>query len=183
MDMQGSRPLTVTQQQAWEALNDPSVLKACIPGCERIDSTGGNAYALVKAIRLGPVAARFTGNLQVTGSRAPDSYTLHFDGNGGAAGFGKGSANISLVPQGEVCELAYTVNAQVGGKIAQVGQRLIDRLAKSMADRFFNRFDEEMRRRFGPPEEAARAEPPSGLKKMWSKLTSAGRADAPPSDN
>ena len=87
------------------------------------------------------------------------------------------------MPQGEVCELAYTVNAQVGGKIAQVGQRLIDRLAKSMADRFFNRFDEEMRRRFGPPEEAARAEPPSGLKKMWSKLTSAGRADAPPSDN
>ena len=144
MDMQGSRPLTVTQQQAWEALNDPSVLKACIPGCERIDSTGGNAYALVKAIRLGPVAARFTGNLQVTGSRAPDSYTLHFDGNGGAAGFGKGSANISLVPQGEVCELAYTVNAQVGGKIAQIGSRLVASAAAKVSDGFFKAFETKM---------------------------------------
>ena len=180
MDMQGSRPLSITQQQAWEALNDPEVLKLCIPGCESIDATGDNAYALVNAIKVGPVAARFKGNLQLTDIQAPGSYTINFEGNGGAAGFGKGSAKVSLTPQAEVaCELAYTVNAQVGGKIAQVGQRLIDGVAKSMAESFFKRFDEEMKRRYGPPEDVAAADAPGGLKKMWSKLRGGGNKDEP----
>ncbi len=178
MDMQGTRQLPVTQQQAWDALNDPQVLQACIPGCESIEATGENAYALVNAIKVGPVAARFKGAIELADVQAPSSYTLRFEGNGGAAGFGKGSAQVSLAPQGEGCELAYTVHASVGGKIAQVGQRLIDGVAKSMAESFFKRFEEEMQRRHGPAEEEAPAEQPGALKKMWGKLTGGGKEGA-----
>lgn len=155
MDMQGSRQLAVTQQQAWEALNDPEVLKACIPGCDSIEATGENAYALVNAIKIGPVAAKFKGSIQLADVNAPTSYTLNFEGNGGAAGFGKGSAKVTLTPNDAGCELGYTVNATVGGKIAQVGQRLIDGVAKSMAESFFKRFDEEMGKRHPAPAEAS----------------------------
>ena len=151
MDMQGSRQLAVTQQQAWDALNDPEVLKVCIPGCEKIEATGENQYAVTNAIKIGPVAARFNGKIRLTDIDAPNGYSLLFDGQAGAAGFGKGTAKVSLTPQGDGCELAYSVNAQVGGKIAQVGQRLIDGVAKSMAEDFFKRFDEEMQRRFPAP--------------------------------
>lgn len=154
MDMQGSRQLAVTQQQAWEALNDPEVLKVCIPGCEKIEATGENQYAVTNAIKIGPVSARFNGKIKLTDIDAPNGYSLLFDGQAGAAGFGKGTAKVTLSPQGEGCELGYTVNAQVGGKIAQVGQRLIDGVAKSMAEDFFKRFDEEMQRRFPAPEVA-----------------------------
>ena len=161
MDMQGSRQLAVTQQQAWEALNDPGVLKVCVPGCESIEPAGDNAYALVNTIKVGPVAARFKSTIQLTDIQAPDSYTLNFDGNGGAAGFGKGTARVTLTPQEGGCELNYTVNATVGGKIAQVGQRLIDGVAKSMAQNFFKRFDEEMQRRY-PEQSPAPAAADSG---------------------
>lgn len=147
MDMQGARQLAVTQQQVWEALNDPEVLKACVPGCESIEAAGENRYAMVNAIRVGPVAAKFKGSIALADIQAPASYTLHFEGNGGAAGFGKGSAKVTLTPNDSGCELGYTVNATVGGKIAQVGQRLIDGVAKSMAESFFKRFDEEMQKR------------------------------------
>ena len=159
MDMQGSRTLSVTQQQAWEALNDPEVLKVCIPGCESIEATGENAYDVTNAIKVGPVSAKFKGKLQLADVNAPHSYTINFEGNGGAAGFGKGSAKVSLTPQDAGSELGYAVNAQVGGKIAQVGQRLIDGVAKSMAEGFFKRFDEEMQRRHPAPAEAAPAAP------------------------
>ena len=177
MDMQGSRQLAVTQQQAWDALNDPEVLKACIPGCDSIEATGENAYALVNAIKVGPVSAKFKGAIQLADIQAPDSYTINFEGNGGAAGFGKGSAKVNLVPNDAGCELGYTVNASVGGKIAQVGQRLIDGVAKSMAESFFKRFDEEMNRRHGPPPDEAAAEEPGKLKKMWGKLTGSSKAE------
>ncbi|MDR1967163.1 MAG: carbon monoxide dehydrogenase subunit G [Burkholderiaceae bacterium] len=173
MDMQGSRPLSVTQAQAWAALNDPTVLKVCIPGCDSIEAEGENAYRLTNAIKVGPVAARFKGRLQLADINAPASYTIHFEGQGGAAGFGKGSAKITLASREQGSELAYAVSAQVGGKIAQVGQRLIDGVAKSMAESFFKRFDEEMQRRHPPPESAApeSAAEPGKLKKIWNKLT------------
>jgi len=183
MEMQGARQLAVTQQQAWDALNDPEVLKLCIPGCDSIEATGEGAYALVNAIKVGPVAARFKGAIQLADVNAPHSYTLNFEGNGGVAGFGKGSARVSLAPQDAGCELAYTVNASVGGKIAQVGQRLIDGVAKSMAESFFKRFDEEMQRRHGPPpgdDAPADSEAdtqPGALRKMWGKLTGGGSGD------
>ncbi|MGH8116326.1 MAG: CoxG family protein [Rhodanobacteraceae bacterium] len=171
MDMQGSRRLTVTQQQAWDALNDPAVLKACIPGCESIEPSGDNAYAIVNAIRVGPVAAKFKGSIQLTDIVAPDRYTLNFDGKGGAAGFGKGSARVALTPQGEGCELTYAASATVGGRIAQVGQRLIDGVAKSMAESFFKRFDEEMQR-LHPSTAAAPATPPTAgvFSRFWQWL-------------
>jgi len=178
MDMQGTRPLSVSQQQAWQALNDPEVLKACIPGCESIQATGDNTWALTNALKVGPVAARFKGTIRLADVQAPQSYTLHFEGNGGAAGFGKGSAHVTLAPQGEDgCELAYTARATVGGKIAQVGQRLIDGVAKSLAEGFFQRFEEEVQRRHGTAEPQAEAAP-GALGKMWDKLTGAGQGDA-----
>ncbi|MDP3355367.1 MAG: carbon monoxide dehydrogenase subunit G [Polaromonas sp.] len=146
MDMQGSRPLAVTQQQAWDALNDPAVLKACIPGCDKVEATGENQYAIAMALKIGPVSAKFPGKITLSDINPPASYKLSFDGQGGVAGFGKGSAEVVLAPNDDGCELSYTVHASVGGKVAQLGQRLIDGAAKSMAEDFFKRFDEEMQR-------------------------------------
>lgn len=155
MEMQGSRQLAVTQQQAWDALNDPEVLKTCIAGCDKIEATGENQYAIGMSVKIGPVAAKFTGKIQLNDIVAPQSYTLSFDGQGGVAGFGKGTSSVKLEPNESGCLMAYSVNAQVGGKIAQLGQRLIDGVAKSMAEDFFKRFDEEMQRRY--PAAAAEA--------------------------
>jgi uncharacterized protein len=148
MEMQGSRRLAVTQQQAWDALNDPEVLKLCIPGCDRIETTGDNQYAIGMAVKVGPVAARFNGKIQLLDVLPPNSYTISFEGQGGPAGFGKGTAHVTLAPptEGAGCELTYSAQAQVGGKIAQVGQRLVDGVARSMAEDFFRRFENEMQR-------------------------------------
>ena len=144
MDMQGSRQLAITQQQAWDALNDPAVLKACIPGCEKVEPTGENQYAIGVALKIGPVSAKFAGKIVLSEIVPPTSYTLNFEGQGGAAGFGKGNSAVLLKPNDAGCELTYTVHASVGGKIAQLGQRLIDGVAKSMAEDFFKRFDDAM---------------------------------------
>ncbi|MGZ5180602.1 MAG: CoxG family protein [Ramlibacter sp.] len=148
MDMQGSRVLNATRQQAWDALNDPEVLKTCIPGCDKVEASGDNQYAIGMAVKVGPVSARFGGKINLQDVQPPTSYTLRFEGQGGAAGFGKGHAQVRLEPHDPACELHYAVNAQVGGRIAQVGQRLIDGVARSMAEDFFRRFDEELQRRF-----------------------------------
>jgi len=144
MDMQGSRQLAITQQQAWDALNDPAVLKACIPGCDKVEATGDNQYAIGMALKIGPVSAKFAGKINLVDIVAPTSYTINFEGQGGAAGFGKGNSSVSLVSNHQGCELNYTVHASVGGKVAQLGQRLIDGAAKSMAEDFFKRFDDAM---------------------------------------
>ncbi len=154
MEMQASRTLAVSQQQAWQALNDPEVLKLCIPGCDKIEPTGDNQYAVAMALKIGPVSAKFAGKITLSDIVPPESYHIAFDGSGGVAGFGKGNAQVKLVPLavdgvGQTgCELHYTVHATVGGKIAQLGQRLIDGAAKTMAEDFFKRFDDEMQRRF-----------------------------------
>ena len=157
MDMQGSRTLAVDRQEAWEALNDPQVLKACIPGCDRIESTGPDQYAIGMSVKVGPVAAKFSGKIQLLDVQPPSSYTMKFEGQGGAAGFGKGEAKVRLEPRDAGCELQYTCSAQVGGKIAQVGQRLIDGVARSMAEDFFKRFEQELGKRH-PVEAAAAAQ-------------------------
>lgn len=159
MDMQGSRTLAASRQQAWEALNDPEVLKACIPGCDKVEATGENQYAIGMGVKVGPVSARFAGKIFLEDVQPPSSYTLRFEGQGGAAGFGKGSAKVRLEPRDPGCELQYTVNAQVGGRIAQVGQRLIDGVAKSMAEDFFKRFDAELQRRHPPAAASSAAAP------------------------
>ncbi|KQT13651.1 CoxG family protein [Ramlibacter sp. Leaf400] len=159
MDMQGSRTLAVDRPKAWEALNDPEVLKACIPGCDRIEATGPDQYAIGMSVKVGPVAAKFAGKIQLQDVQPPTSYTLRFEGQGGAAGFGKGQAQVRLEPRDPGCELTYTANAQVGGKIAQVGQRLIDGVARSMAEDFFKRFEQELQRRYPAPAAEAVAAP------------------------
>jgi uncharacterized protein len=158
MDMQGSRQLAVTQQQAWEALNDPEVLKVCIPGCDKVECTGENQYAVGMALKIGPVSAKFNGKITLSDIQPPASYTIAFDGQGGAAGHGKGHSKVTLTPNADGCLLDYTVSAQVGGKVAQLGQRLIDGAAKSMAEDFFKRFDVEMQRRYPAPVVATTAD-------------------------
>jgi len=155
MEMQGSRQLAITQQQAWDALNNPEVLKTCIPGCDKVEATGENQYAVGMALKIGPVAAKFAGKITLSDIQAPSSYTIGFDGQGGVAGFGKGTAKVQLTPHAGGCELNYSVQASVGGKVAQLGQRLIDGAAKSMAEDFFKRFDMEMQRQFPAPEPEA----------------------------
>ena len=158
MEMQGSRQLSVTQQQAWDALNDPEVLKICIPGCDKVEASGDGPlpqYTIGMALKIGPVAAQFTGKINLSDIVVPASYTISFEGQGGVAGHGKGTAKVVLVPNDAGSELQYGVTAQVGGKVAQLGQRLIDGAAKSISEDFFKRFDNEMRKRFPPPEDAA----------------------------
>jgi uncharacterized protein len=157
MEMQGSRQLAITQQQAWDALNDPAVLKACIPGCDKVEPTGENQYSIAMALKIGPVSAKFTGKIALSDINPPQSYTISFEGQGGPAGFGKGSAKVQLTPNDRGNELAYSVQASVGGKIAQLGQRLIDGAAKSMAEDFFKRFDEAVQVRH-PEAYAAQAQ-------------------------
>src|SRR5512147_3103565 len=101
MDMQGSRHLAVTQQQAWDALNDPQVLKVCIPGCDKVEATGDNQYAVGVAVKIGPVQAKFSGKITLSDVTPPESYTITFDGQGGAAGFGKGVSQVRLTPQAD----------------------------------------------------------------------------------
>lgn len=140
MDMINSVTLPSPQARVWEALNDPEILKQCIAGCESIEKTGENEYKVAMTVAIGPVKAKFKGNLRLTDIDPPNAYTLQFDGQGGVAGFGKGSAKVTLAPEGTGTRLAYTVNAQVGGKIAQLGSRLIDGASKKMADDFFEAF-------------------------------------------
>ena len=157
MEMQGNRQLAVNQQQAWDALNDPEVLKVCIPGCDKIEASGENQYSMGVSLKIGPLAAKFSGKIALSDIQAPNSYTIGFEGQGGPAGFGKGQAKVQLQPNAAGVELVYSVHASVGGKIAQVGQRLIDGVAKSMAEDFFKRFDGEMQRQH-PEAYAAKAE-------------------------
>ncbi|CAG9274521.1 CoxG family protein [Paraburkholderia unamae] len=145
MELTESHTLPVPQQRAWEALNDTAILKACIPGCESIEADGKNAYAVALTASVGPVKARFKGRMQLADIDAPNSYTIVFEGQGGAAGFGKGDAHVKLEPAGdESTTLTYTANAQVGGKLAQIGSRLVDGAARKIAAEFFKRFGEQL---------------------------------------
>ena len=149
MDMQGQRVLHVTQAQAWDALNDPAILKACIPGCDKFELVEANVYNVGVAIKIGPVSAKFTGKVTLSDIQAPNAYALNFEAQGGVAGFGKGESKVALQPVEGGVELSYTVHSQVGGKIAQLGQRLIDGVAKTLAEDFFTRFEEQLQARHG----------------------------------
>ena len=155
MEMTGEQQIPASQQDTWKALNDPEVLKACVPGCESIARVNDNEYQVQMTARVGPVSARFRGRLSIFDVNAPDSYSLAFEGQGGAAGFAKGAAQVKLSPEGnDQTRLAYEVKANVGGKLAQIGSRLVDAAAKKVADEFFRNFNEKMS---APAEEAALA--------------------------
>ena len=152
MDMTGERRIPAPRQKVWDALNDPAVLQLCIPGCESLEKLSDDRLKATAAVKIGPIAARFTGNVQISDLDPPNSYRISGEGQGGVAGFAKGGANVRLSEDGHFTVLQYDVKAQVGGKIAQLGARLIDATSKQMADLFFDRFTAEVS---GPVEVAA----------------------------
>jgi carbon monoxide dehydrogenase subunit G len=161
MQLTSQQALPVNQAQAWEALNDITLLQAAIPGCEGITPSGDNQYEVLVLAAIGPVKAKFKGKLQLENIQAPTSYTLRFEGQGGPAGHGKGTADIRLEPNGpHETVLHYTANAQVGGKIAQIGSRLVDMAAQKMATDFFERFNTALQERYAAAPEPA---PPQGF--------------------
>src|ERR1700712_1567407 len=124
MELSGERLIPASVDTTWAALNDPDTLKGCIAGCESLERVGADGYAAVVAMKIGPVSARFKGNLKLTNVDPPRGYTINFDGQGGVAGFGKGSADVSLAALSEhATTLAYKARATVGGKMAQIGSR------------------------------------------------------------
>ena len=155
MELQGERLIPATVPATWAALNDPEVLKACIAGCESLERNGDDSFVAVVAVKVGPVSARFKGNLQMTNVQAPNSYTINFDGQGGVAGFGKGSADVALTPEGEQTMLKYLARAQVGGKMAQIGSRLIDAAAGKITADFFKAFEQHLQAQAAPAAPAA----------------------------
>ena len=144
MEMSGVQLVPAPQRVVWDALNDPQMLKASVPGCESIEPSGDNEYQVQMVARVGPVSAKFKGKLTLSDVKPPDSYSIAFEGQGGAAGFAKGGAHVRLSAEGEKTKLSYDVKASVGGKLAQIGSRLVDAAAKKVADDFFRNFNEKV---------------------------------------
>ena len=144
MEMSGQELIPATQADTWAALNDPEILKACVPGCDAVDRIADNEYQVLMVARIGPVSAKFKGKLTLSDLNPPHSYAIAFEGQGGAAGFGKGSAQVQLAPEGGGTKLTYQVKANVGGKLAQIGSRLVDAAAKKISQDFFNAFNEKV---------------------------------------
>ncbi|MEL7529284.1 MAG: carbon monoxide dehydrogenase subunit G [Pseudomonadota bacterium] len=142
MDISGTRLIPAGREKVWDALNDPDVLKACIPGCESLEKTSDTEMNASVTTKIGPVKAKFKGAVTLENINAPESYTIVGEGKGGVAGFAKGSADVKLSEEGEETVLTYEAKAQVGGKLAQLGSRLVDSTAKKMAEDFFSKFTE-----------------------------------------
>lgn len=141
MEMSGEQSIPVSQADTWAALNDPEILKACVPGCESIERIADNEFQVLMVARIGPVSAKFKGKLALSDLNPPHSYAIAFEGQGGGAGFGKGSAQVQLAPDGGGTKLTYQVKANVGGKLAQIGSRLVDAAAKKISQDFFEAFN------------------------------------------
>lgn len=141
MEMTGEQLIPLPQDATWQALNDPAVLKECIPGCESMDRIADDQYEVTMIAKVGPVSAKFKGKMTLSEVDAPNAYTLLFEGQGGVAGFAKGQATVHLAPDDGGTRLGYTVKAMIGGKLAQVGARLIDGVAKKLAGQFFTEFN------------------------------------------
>ncbi|MEM9633459.1 MAG: carbon monoxide dehydrogenase subunit G [Pseudomonadota bacterium] len=156
MDMNGSHRIPAKREAVWEALNNPEVLQACIPGCESLDKTSDTEMTAAVTSKIGPVKAKFKGSVTLENINPPESYTISGEGKGGVAGFAKGSADVKLTEEGDETVLTYEAKAQVGGKLAQLGSRLIDSTAKKMAEDFFTKFTEMVG---GDTEQPATAEP------------------------
>jgi carbon monoxide dehydrogenase subunit G len=140
MTMTGEYQLAAPRETVWKMLNDPAVLKACIPGCEQLDKLSDTEFQAVATTKIGPVKARFKGKVQLTDLDPPNGYRISGEGDGGVAGFAKGGATVKLAPAEGGTLLTYNVEAQIGGKLAQLGQRLVNGAAKKVADEFFKNF-------------------------------------------
>ena len=140
--MTGEQLVPLTQEATWRALNDTAVLKGCVPGCESLEPDGENRYQVAMVSKIGPVSARFKGVMTLEDVNEPHSYRIVFEGQGGVAGFAKGQATVTLTPEGDSTRLSYAAKAMVGGKLAQLGARLIDGVARKLATDFFKCFNE-----------------------------------------
>ncbi len=142
MDMKDSRIINAPQAKVWAALNDPAMLKQCIIGCDSLEATDEGTFVAAMSVKVGPVSAKFKGKLQLEDVQPPNSYKLKFEGQGGPAGFANGTANVSLTAESPTStRLDYVANAMIGGKLAQIGSRLVDAAARKIADDFFSKFD------------------------------------------
>lgn len=154
MEMEGRRAFAAGQRELWSALHDPELLRACLPGCGRFEPTGPLQYAVDLELRIGAGMAHFQGSVQVADRFEPDRYQVHFSGEGGVAGSGQGVARARLIPLADYapghprCQLHYSVDAQLAGNIALLDARLVDGAARALAEHFFRRFDEQLRRRY-----------------------------------
>src|SRR5215471_7819713 len=144
MDIQGEYKIAAPRDKVFAALNDPEVLKTCIPGCESLDKTSDTEMTAKVKLRIGPVSASFSGKVTLSDIDPPNGYRISGEGQGGVAGFAKGGAVVKLADEAGATVLTYEVEAQVGGKIAQVGARLITGTAKKLADQFFGKFAENV---------------------------------------
>lgn len=166
MHMTDSRDIKAEPQAVWAALLDPDVLMACVPGCQEMSGSPEDGFDAVVVQKVGPVKATFKGHVKLNDMVAPESLTIDGEGKGGAAGFAKGGANVRLEPIEEGTRLHYEVDAKVGGKLAQLGSRIIDGFAKKMADQFFTRFQETVE---GPTEATGDDAGQPEKKKGWLK--------------
>lgn len=143
MDIKGEFTIPAARERVWEALNDPAVLARCIPGCDSVERTSENSFDANMSAKIGPVKARFQSSIELSDINPPISYTLTGEGKGGPAGFGKGSAQVVLDEQDEETVLRYSAQLQVGGKLAQIGSRLVGGATNKIAKDFFAKFAEE----------------------------------------
>jgi carbon monoxide dehydrogenase subunit G len=155
MEMTGEYRIPASRPAVWAALNDPSILQACIPGCESLERGAENEFKATVRAKVGPVSARFSGKVTLSDFDPPKSYRISGEGQGGAAGFAKGGAVVNLEEDGAGTILRYTADAQVGGKLAQIGSRLIDGTAKKLADEFFESFAAKVSETSAPSASAA----------------------------
>jgi len=181
MQMTGQYRIEAPRETVWQALNDVEVLRQCIPGVEEIEKTSDTSFTAKVRAKVGPVSARFAGEVTLSDLDPPNGYTISGEGKGGAAGFAKGGARVRLADDGAATLLSYDVDAQVGGKLAQIGSRLIDGTAKKMADDFFSRFAATVGAGAAEPAAApapAAAAVPEAAPAEDSRAAPAARADA-----
>ena len=171
MQLTDHRDIAAPVATVWAAILDPEVLKACVPGCESMTGSPEEGFEAVVVQKVGPVKAKFTGAVQLSDMVPEQGLTITGEGKGGAAGFAKGGAKVEMAPEGDGTRLTYTVDASVGGKLAQLGSRIIDGFAKKMADQFFENFKNALEPP-APEEEAGEAE--QGEKKGWFRRTFGG---------
>ena len=166
MELTGTRTIAAPRELVWQALLDPDVLKACVPGCTEMTGTADDGFEATVVQKVGPVKATFKGAVTLSNRVPPESLTLSGEGKGGAAGFAKGGARVQLAEEGEATVLSYEVEARVGGKLAQLGSRIIDGFARKMADQFFERFQQAVE---GPGEGTETDVAEEAGKKGWLK--------------
>jgi uncharacterized protein len=180
LELKNTCTIPATVERTWQALNDPAFLKDCIAGCESIEKVADNDYKVVVAAKVGPVSARFNGRIRLEDLQPPSAYAVVFEGQGGAAGFAKGRARVALEPQdgGAATLMSYQAQAQVGGKLAQIGARLIDGAASKVAADFFAAFNAKLTAEQAPSEVVPTPAPAAPRVSPWVKWLIAALAAA-----